>query len=177
VGDRDVVGEVYAGSYRRLVVQLYAVTGDLQEAQEVVQEAFARAVASAARFVRLDNPESWLRQVAVNLARTRYRRRRTLETLLHRVSPDPVVAAPSAEHVALMAAMRRLPAIQRYAIGLHYLADLPLDEVARTLDVSIGTVKSRLARGRSTLSVLLADPIDESDDESAVCRPMKGADR
>lgn len=38
MGDRDVVGEVYAGSYRRLVVQLYAVTGDLQEAQEVVQE-------------------------------------------------------------------------------------------------------------------------------------------
>jgi RNA polymerase sigma-70 factor (ECF subfamily) len=174
VGDRDVVGEVYAGSYRRLVVQLYAVTGDLQEAQEVVQEAFARAVASAARFVRLDNPESWLRHVAVNLARTRYRRRRTLEVLLHRVYPDPVLAAPSAEHIALMAAMRRLPAIQRDAIGLHYLADLPLDEVARTLDVPIGTVKSRLARGRSALLALLADPIDGLD---AVRRPMRGADR
>jgi RNA polymerase sigma-70 factor (sigma-E family) len=155
-----VVGEVYAGSFRRLVVQLYAVTGDLSEAQEVVQEAFVRALGAAGSFADLDNPEAWLRRVAVNLARSRHRRRVTLDRLLRRAGPPPVVPDPSPEHVALMAALRQLPIGQRHALALHYLADLPIDEVARTLDVSIGTVKSRLSRGRVALAALLAEPAD-----------------
>ena len=69
------LGRVYDASYRRLVGQLYGVRGDLAEAEDVVQEAFERAVAQGRRFDRLDNPEAWLRTVAVNLARTRHRRR------------------------------------------------------------------------------------------------------
>jgi RNA polymerase sigma-70 factor (sigma-E family) len=160
VGYRDVVGEVYAGSFRRLVVQLYAVTGDLCEAQEVVQEAFVRALAAPRSFTELDNPESWLRRVAVNVARSRHRRRVTLDRLLRRAGPSPVVPDPSPEHLALMAAMRRLPMGQRHALALYYLADLPIDEVARSLDVSVGTVKSRLSRGRVALAEILAEPTD-----------------
>ena len=160
VTHRDAVAEVYAGSFRRLVVQLYAVTGDLSEAQEVVQEAFVRALADPRGFAELHNPEAWLRRVAVNVARTRYRRRQALDRLLHRAGPPPVVPDPSPEHVELMAAMRRLPVGQRHALALHYLADLPIEEVARTLDVSVGTVKSRLSRGRVALAALLAEPID-----------------
>ncbi|MGI5211614.1 RNA polymerase sigma factor [Plantactinospora sp. CA-290183] len=158
--DRNAVADVYAASFRRLIVQLYAVTGDLSEAQEVVQEAFVRALGVPGRFAELENPESWLRRVAVNLARTRYRRRRTLDTLLRRTGPPPVVPDPSAEHVALMTALGQLPAGQRHALALHYLADLPVDEVARTLDVSVGTVKSRLSRGRTALAALLTEPAD-----------------
>lgn len=160
---RDAIGEVYGGSFRRLVVQLYAVTGDLGEAQEVVQEAFVRALAAPRGFAELDNPEAWLRRVAINLARTRWRRRRVLDRLLHRVAPDPVVADPSPEHIVLMDALRELPDGQRHALALHYLSDLPIDEVARTLDVSIGTVKSRLHRGRVALAALLADEPNLAD--------------
>lgn len=160
MGHRDMVGEVYAGSFRRLVVQLYAVTGDLCEAQEVVQEAFVRALGASRNFTDLDNPESWLRRVAVNLARSRHRRRRTLDRLLRRTGPPPVIPDPSPEHFALMAAMRRLPVGQRHALALHYLADLPIDEVARSLDISVGTVKSRLSRGRTALAALLTEPAD-----------------
>ncbi|MDG4828182.1 sigma-70 family RNA polymerase sigma factor [Solwaraspora sp. WMMD1047] len=153
----SVVGEVYSGCFRRLVVQLYAVTGDLNEAQEAVQEAFIRALNSPRRFADLDNPEAWLRRVAVNVARSRHRRRRTLDTLLRRLGPPPVVADMSPDHVALMTAMRALPLGQRHALALHYLADLPVDEVARSLGVSAGTVKSRLSRGRRALALLLTD--------------------
>jgi RNA polymerase sigma-70 factor (sigma-E family) len=157
----DPVGDLYAGSYRRLVVQLYAVTGDLGEAQEAVQEAFVRVLCDPGRLAALDNPESWLRRVAVNVARSRYRRRRLLVTLLRRVEPPPAVPDLSPDHVMLMAALRRLPRGQRDVLALHYLADLPVDEVARTLDVSTGTVKSRLARGRAALAGLLAEPVGE----------------
>ncbi|MEQ4303012.1 sigma-70 family RNA polymerase sigma factor [Plantactinospora sp. B6F1] len=155
--DGDVISELYAGCFRRLVVQLYAVTGDLNEAQEAVQEAFTKALAAPRRFAQLDNPEAWLRRVAVNVARTRHRRRRLLGGLLHRIGPPPVVADRSPEHLALLAALRQLPRGQRHALALHYLVDLPVDEVAATLGVSVGTVKSRLSRGRHALAELLDD--------------------
>jgi RNA polymerase sigma-70 factor (ECF subfamily) len=167
VSEGDVVGEVYAGCFTRLVAQVYAVTGDLNEAQEAVQEAFIRVLAAPGRLAGLDNPESWLRKVAVNAARSRYRRRRVLEVLLRRVGPPPVVADPSPDHVALMAALRRLPAGQRDAIALHYLVDLPLGEVAETLGVTVGTVKSRLSRGRQALAGLLTEPAERSTDVRA----------
>ncbi|MFG2042461.1 SigE family RNA polymerase sigma factor [Dactylosporangium sp. NPDC048998] len=155
--DGDVIDQVYAACFQRLVVQLYAVTGDLSEAQEAVQEAFVRAISDPRRFQRLDNPEAWLCRVAINISRSRFRRRMVLETLLRRAGPVPVVPDPSPEHVTLMAALRRLPVGQRYAIALHYLADRPVEEVAEVLGVSIGTVKSRLSRGRRALAALLAD--------------------
>src|SRR5215218_9494972 len=74
--DVQTVRAVFEASYRRLVGQLYGVCGDLAEAEEVVAEAFARAVQHERTFVRLDNPEAWLRTVAVNVSRTRFRWRR-----------------------------------------------------------------------------------------------------
>jgi RNA polymerase sigma-70 factor (sigma-E family) len=164
VSDGDLIGQLYAASYQRLVVQLYAATGDLGEAQEAVQEAFVRALAAPRRFAGLDNPEAWLCRVAINVGRSRHRRRRVLDTLLRRVGPPPEVPDTSPEHVALMAAMRALPEGQRQAIALHYLADRPIDEVAEVLGVAPGTVKSRLARGRQTLFAVLAERSPDSGD-------------
>ena len=66
--------EIFAASYRRLVVQLYGVTGDAVEAEDLVQEAFVRAAAAGKQFIALDNPEAWLRTVAINIQRSRWRR-------------------------------------------------------------------------------------------------------
>lgn len=163
VTDPEAVRQLYAGSYQRLVLQLYPVTGDLGEAQEVVQEAFVRLLAASRRLSSLENPEAWLRKVAVNLARSRWRRGKVLQRLLLRFKAEPL-AVPGAtpDHIALMAALRQLPAGQRAAIALHYLADLPVAEVAETLQVSAGTVKSRLARGRHKLAELLSESADDS---------------
>jgi RNA polymerase sigma-70 factor (sigma-E family) len=159
---REVIHDLYLASYQRLVLQLYPLTGDLGEAQEVVQEAFVKLLASPGRISVLDNPEAWLRTVAVKLARSRRRRGRVLERLLGRVGAGATdVPGASPDHVALMAALRTLPAGQRETIALHYLADLPVTEVAELLQISVGTVKSRLSRGRTALARLLGEPATE----------------
>lgn len=156
-----VIHDLYAGSYRRLVLQLYPLTGDLAEAQDVVQEAFVRLLAAPRRVATLDNPEAWLRTVAVNLTRSRWRRGKVLQRLLRRIEAESAgpaqIPGATPDHVALMAALRTLPAGQRAAIALHHLADLPVAEVAAILQVSEGTVKSRLSRGRTALAGLLAE--------------------
>lgn len=158
----EAVEQAYVASYRRLVGQLYGVCGDLVEAEEVVAEAFARAVAHRRRFEEADNPEAWLRTVAVNLARTRWRRRQ-VAARLGRLVP---VEQPRRSHpeelthdrMLLVRAMQRLSAGQREALALHYFADLPVHDVARTLGVPPGTVKAHLSRGRAALARILAAP-------------------
>ncbi|GLH96007.1 SigE family RNA polymerase sigma factor [Phytohabitans aurantiacus] len=167
----EAVHDAYRAHYRRLVGQLYALTRDLSEAQDVVQEAYARALARPARFLEVQDPEKWLRTVAMNAARTRYRRRWVLDRLLlagrvHR--PDETVPGMSPDRVALVEALRRLPRRTREAIVLHHIADLPVDEVAAALGVSAGTVKSRLSRGRAALARLLADNPDTTTAEGAI---------
>lgn len=163
----DRVQEVYATSYRRLVGQLTGVTGDPVEAEDAVMEAFARAVNSSRSFLAADNPEAWLRTVAVNVTRTRWRRARFFRDVSHRLVDDRTLpgayADLRADRVALLAALRRLPAAQREAIALHHLADLPVREVADAVGAPVGTVKARLARGRAALAVLLADTDQPTD--------------
>jgi len=154
----ETLRELYDGCYRRLVGQLYGVTDDLGEAQDAVQEAFVRALAAPRRFARVDNPEAWLRVVALNVARRRLRRRAHLDRLLRRVPPGiDTVPGLSPDHVAVVAALRRLPPVQAEAVALHHLADLPVDEIAELTGVAVGTVKARLSRGRARLAELLAD--------------------
>jgi RNA polymerase sigma-70 factor (ECF subfamily) len=158
--------EVYAASYARLVGQLVGVTGDPAEAEDAVMEAFARATPKRSSFHDADNPEAWLRTVAVNVARSRWRRMLRRSHLLPQLVTSETYADLPEEHLALMAALRRLPSPQREAIALHHLADLPVAEVALTLGVPEGTVKARLSRGRAALAALL-DPSKEDDNARA----------
>jgi RNA polymerase sigma-70 factor, ECF subfamily len=155
VRDEDFVEEIYLGSYRRLVGQLYLMCGDLGVAEDVVSEAFVRAVAHAGTFRRTDNPEAWLRRVAVNLHHSRWRRMKTYAGLRHRIPAAADAPGLDVEHLALMDALRALPDSQREAIVLHHLADRPVQEIATTLGVPVGTVKARLSRGRAALATAL----------------------
>jgi RNA polymerase sigma-70 factor (ECF subfamily) len=156
----DFVRDLYDVAYPRLVGQLITVTGNREEAEDVVQEAFARAVLHSDALRAADNPEAWLRTVAVNQARSRWRRVRRHLGLLPDLVPEPPQDADEAARVDLFAALRALPRAQREAIALHHLAGLPVHEVAATLGVPGGTVKARLARGRTALAALLA--VDDS---------------
>ena len=128
----QALAELYHASYRRLVTQLYAFTTDLTEAQDVVQEAFARALARPQGLTDVDTPEAWLRTVAINVVRRRWRRRQLLDTILLRDRPVQalVAGAPAPERTDLRDALAALPRTYREVIVLHYLADLPVDEVA-----------------------------------------------
>ena len=148
------IQELYAASYRRLLGQLIGVTGNVAEAEDVVQEAFVRGLDHPRRLLGADNPEAWLRTVAVNLARSRWRRAQRLVGLAPRLVDAPRESDTDG-HVVLLQAVRALPAGQREAIALHHLADLTVEQVADTLGLPTGTVKARLARGRAALSALL----------------------
>ena len=149
--------EVFELSYRRLVVQMYGVVGDFAEAEDLVQEAFVRASAAGGRFRRVDNPEAWLRRTAINLHRNRWRKLRNYNRVRPRLEVAPPDLPGLEEHVAVIAALRQLPDSQREVLALHYLADLPVLEVAELLGVPEGTVKSRLMRGREALAALLSE--------------------
>src|ERR687898_1642937 len=97
--------DVYAVAYPRLVGQLVGVTGDPAEAEDVVMEAFARAAARPQVFADVDNPEAWLRTVAVNLARSRWRRMlRWARLLPELVTPASYADLPE-DRLTLLAAL------------------------------------------------------------------------
>jgi RNA polymerase sigma-70 factor (ECF subfamily) len=159
----EAVRQAYQVYYRRLVGQVFGLIGELAEAEDAVQEAFARVLAAPRSFLDADEPERWLRVAALNVARTRYRRRWVFDRLVRSGRVEITrEAAPglSADRVALLAALRRLAPPTREAVVLHHLADLPVAEVAATLGVPEGTVKARLARGRAALAGILADDDD-----------------
>jgi RNA polymerase sigma-70 factor (ECF subfamily) len=158
MADTQGFEEFYTATVGRLLGQLFPVTGDLHEAEEVVQEAFARASTRWTRLRTYDVPEAWVRRVAMNLAADRHRRRHRQVAALHRTGPPPSVPPVSVEALALVHALATLPIHHRQAIVLHYLVDLPVEEVAATLGTSGGTVKSWLARGRRELAARLGEP-------------------
>lgn len=153
--------ELYDRCYERLVLAAYAMTNDLGAAEEVTQEAFAIAYGRARRVSRADSPEAWLRTVVVNLVRRRYRRRAMLDRIMLRqeAEPPPPDERPD-ERLDLHDAIRGLGQEHRTVVVLHYLADLPVEEVAAVLDVPVGTVKSRLSRARAALADRLRTEVD-----------------
>jgi RNA polymerase sigma-70 factor, ECF subfamily len=158
--DASGFDEFYRGTSRRLLQYAYGLTGDLGDAQDVVQEVYIRAWQRWTRLVRYDSSEAWLRLVATRLATDRWRRfgaRRAAASVLGVGTPAVAAPPPPAEDtIVLMAAMRSLPIDQRRAIALHYLLDLPVAEVATEIGVPEGTVKSWLARGRAALAQKLS---------------------
>jgi RNA polymerase sigma-70 factor (ECF subfamily) len=150
---------LYAACASRLVSQVALLTGDIGEAQDAVQEAFIRAWNHRDRIEVDAGAEGWVRTTAMRLAVSRWRRIR--RSVLGTSNPDPTVAGPTPDHVALVQALRRLPEVQRTAIALHYFCDLSVEEVAFETRAPVGTVKARLSRGRAALAVALGDRIEE----------------
>lgn len=173
----DAVRAAYQRYYQPLVVMAYGLTGELEEAQDLVQEAFARALARPGSFVRLDSQEAWLRTVVLNLVRNRWHRRSVWDRLVRsgRIGGSPEsVPAHTPDRLVLVQALQRLSRPLREAVVLHHVADLPVEEVAMVLEVPVGTVKSRLSRGRAALATLLADDdLDRSEVEPLVGRERK----
>ncbi|KAF5990693.1 SigE family RNA polymerase sigma factor [Streptomyces sp. WAC00263] len=147
----------YASSVKRLVTVVYAVTGDLGEAEDAVQEAYARAWPRWDQLTAEGDPTPWVRTVALRLAVSSWRRARNRIRAHFRHGPPPDVPGMAPDHVALVAALRRLNPEQRRAVVLHHLLDLPVEEVARQTGSTSTAVRSRLMRARRTLSAHLTD--------------------
>lgn len=157
--DDDGVPELYAAAYARLVGVVGAVSGDRSEAEEAVQDAFVRLLAAWPTVSRYDDPEAWVRRVALRLVSNRRRKARNGLRAARRHGPPPDVAPPAPDAVDLDRALATLPAHQRAVMVLRRLG-LDDQAIARDLDVPVGTVKSRLARARAALAPLLREDDD-----------------
>ena len=153
-GERADFKEIYAAHFVSLTTQLCAYLGDRQEAQDVVQEAFCRALQRWPRLRGYDDPVAWVRRVAWNLATSHTRRLRVAAAFRRRQRGEHH-PPPGPDRVVLIAALRELPERQRHALVLHYLADLPVAEIARAMHAAEGTVKVWLHRGRAALAARL----------------------
>jgi RNA polymerase sigma-70 factor (ECF subfamily) len=163
--------DFYRATSRRVLHHVYALTGDLAEAQDCVQEAYARAWQRWTRVGRHDDPEAWVRTVARRIAVSRWRRTRTaMGYLLHHGRPE-TAAAPSEDHALLVRALRDLSQPQRDAVVLHHLVGLSVEEVAHRTAAPVGTVKARLHRGRAALAAVIGDLDPPSEPERPADRP------
>ncbi|KUL28664.1 SigE family RNA polymerase sigma factor [Actinoplanes awajinensis] len=145
----------YRDTSRRLLRYAYGLTGDPGEAQDLVQEAYARAWQRRRRLAGYDDPEAWLRLVVTRLSADRWRRLGVRRARAAAEPPPGPVPAPSEDVVLLVRAMRELPDAHRRALALHYLLDRSIAEIATETGASPGTVKSWLSRGRAALAVTL----------------------
>jgi RNA polymerase sigma-70 factor (sigma-E family) len=145
----------YHGTAPRLLRYAYGLTGDMSEAQDFTQEAYARAWQRWKKLQGYDNPESWLRLVVNRLATDRWR---WLGVRRLAAQPRPgEVQPPDVELVNLVAELKQLPVQQRRALVLHYLLDRPVADIAQECGVSVNTVKSWLLRGRENLAAQMTE--------------------
>ena len=147
------------GRYQR---ELWAIAlrvlGDRDDAADAVQEALVSAYRGAGRFRGDSAVRTWLRRIAVNVCVDRLRHERVRPTVPWPADDVPARHDPAREAVtrlAVDAALALLPAEQRVAVVLVDVQGYPVAEVAAILRVPPGTVKSRCARGRARLAVLL----------------------
>jgi RNA polymerase sigma-70 factor, ECF subfamily len=147
----------YHGSFRRLVGQIYAICGNLTEAQDCVQEAFVRAWNKRRTLDADQAPEAWVRTVAYRLAVSRWRKARRAFQSPDRANLPQQPAEPDVTRVAISRALQKLPADQRRALVLYHLCDLSVNDIADEVNAPVGTVKARLTRGRAALALLLGD--------------------
>jgi RNA polymerase sigma-70 factor (sigma-E family) len=156
----------YRDTSRRLTRYAYGLTGDPGEAQDLVQEAYARAWQRWRRLSGYEDPEAWLRLIVNRLSADRWRRLGVRRARAAADPPPQPAAPPSEDTVLLVRAMRTLPTAHRRALALYYLLDRSVAEVAAETGASTGTVKSWLSRGRAGLAAALDAPTVQGADHA-----------
>ena len=155
----QAVTEIYNTHYRSLVRLAVLLVRDVATAEEVVQDSFVAMHSASRRLRDSDKALSYLRQSVVNRSRSVLRHR----VVVDRNAPKPAPDMPSAEQGALsllersavISALRTLPQRQREALVLKYYADLSEAQIAATMGISQGAVKSHTARGMASLRAVL----------------------
>jgi RNA polymerase sigma-70 factor (ECF subfamily) len=162
-GDATAFEEVYR-RYGEMVFNLaYRLAGEREEAADLTQEVFLRIYRHLGRFHGRSSLKTWIYRVALNHCRSRLGRRRPVEPLDDGAGAEPVDPSRGPESRALAgdtgrrvaAALAGLAPAFREAVVLRDLEGLAYQEIAEVLGVRVGTVRSRIARGRDQLRELL----------------------
>ncbi len=186
-GDEAAFVEIMTRYREKIFSVALALLRNRADAEEIAQDTFIRAHRGLARFRGDSSLATWLHRIAVNLARNRYwyffRRRRhaslpldaafgegntaTFAELVACDAPSPVHEATTGEFNAIVTeCMNRLPAGQRDILTLRNVQQHSYRHISRTMGIRVGTAKSRIARARTSLRVLLGKAYPEFDDAS-----------
>jgi RNA polymerase sigma-70 factor (sigma-E family) len=142
-----------AARWTRLVRTAYLLTGDLHEAEDLVQVTLEKLYTAWSRLGPDDRIDAYARRVLVNSNISRIRRRRLGEWLTtsppERPATDAIAQAD--DRAALLSALATLPPKQRAAVVLRYWEDMSEAQVAEALGCSVGNVKSQTSRGLAKL--------------------------
>ena len=149
--------EFYHGTFHRVVGQVFAMTGSLSEAEDSVQEAYARAWQNWSKISEYEDMEAWVRGVAFRVSVSNWRKAVNRFSAHKRGARPDDDAGLSPDRLAIIAALRQIPADQRQVIVLFHFLDRSVEEISREIGVPSGTVKSRLARGRKALAPHLSE--------------------
>ena len=165
-GDRSAFTALVEMNQERLFASMIQVTGSPDEAEEVVQEAFIRAFIKLDTFQRNSQFFTWLYRIAFNSALTRKRRNRVRVSLDHWRESNGLEVADPADVVdepmlrqervnRVRAAIQILSEDHRTILVLREMQERSYEDIAEILEISIGTVRSRLSRARNQLKVTL----------------------
>lgn len=162
--EKPPLEELYRTHRLRMVRLALLLVDDLPTAEDVVQDAFAGVARSWVRLGTASAAEAFLRTCVVNASRSVLRRRRTARGYVPPLpTPSPgadEAAVLSAEHREVIAALGTLPMRQREVLVLRHWSSLSEAEIATTLEISRGTVKSSSSRGLKALRSALAKTDD-----------------
>jgi RNA polymerase sigma-70 factor (sigma-E family) len=151
--------ELYLEHYRSLVRLAALLVRDMATAEEIVQDSFVAVHSNWRRLKDNAKASSYLRQCVVNRARSILRHRLVADRTAPKLAPDMPSAEQGAltllERSAVVAALHTLPPRQREAVVLRYYADLSEAEIASTMGITKGAVKSHTARAIAALRSVL----------------------
>lgn len=166
--DENDIREFIAMQAPRLVGALTLLSGSRPLAEDVVQEALARAWERSERGERIHSLTAWVTKVATNLARSRVRRllaeHRAVARIGRHQREELAAQARSGQPLTetlidLRRALAALPRHQREALVLHYYLGFSLREIAVVKGITEGTAKTRLYRARGSLAAKLGDAV------------------
>ncbi|MCA1061449.1 RNA polymerase sigma factor SigW [Rossellomorea aquimaris] len=166
-GDQNAFAELVE-LYRDKVFQIcYRMLGNRHEAEDIAQEAFIRAYVNIETFNQKRKFSTWLFRIATNLCIDRIRKKKPdyfLDaevagteglTMYSQVAADVQLPEDEVENMELQETIQteisKLPEKYRSVIVLKYIEELPLQEISEILDLPLGTVKTRVHRGREAL--------------------------
>ena len=156
---------------------VFRFVGDRETAEDIVQETFLRCLRHRHQYPAIEQVSTWLYTIAGNLAKTELRRRKRwhwvpigpsedeertsfYEPLSTEKQPGEITDTRTV-HTSVVDAIEELPDEFREAVLLRDLNDLPYEEIAKIIDCPVGTVKSRVNRGRLRLQQSLRDLAEE----------------
>lgn len=158
-GDRQAFVVLMARHERKIYNLAFRMLGQAEDARDATQDAFLSCYRNLGRFRGEAAFSTWLHRIAMNACYDALRKRRPSSSL-DEAALEPAPSPDHAEKVAAAAdvqrALQSVPEEFRAVLVLHELQDLPVERVAEILEVPVGTVKSRLHRGRVALGRALA---------------------